>query len=181
MQKSRLFSSWDTHFLAGALVGRVSQRVPGRKSIFCVHGTRCRFWHCCGFFYLAFALRHVPKCLILPRTLRHTPPSSRALPAGFLVPHWPPNVETHSDRALSGVIPSLFRTCVSRDTRLLSVPPNAPCPATGKQVLATFFAPSRILLLKYLLTRIPLIARPPVLCGSYVDTQGYERKYNRLR
>ena len=33
--KSRdFFSSWDTRFLAGALVGSGGQRVPGRKSIF---------------------------------------------------------------------------------------------------------------------------------------------------
>jgi len=70
--------------------------------------------------------------LILPRTLRHTPPSSRALPAGFLVPHWLPNVETHSDHALSGVIASLFRTCVSRDTRFVSVPANTPVSRDGK-------------------------------------------------
>jgi len=129
-QKPRLFLFVGHAFFGWGFGG---WRVPGRKSML------LRSWDTLPFLALLRIFLLLPSrysmyliYLILPRTLRHTPPSSRALPAGFLVPHWPPNVETHSDRALFGVIPSLFRTCVSRDTRLLSVSPNTPVSRDGK-------------------------------------------------
>jgi hypothetical protein len=48
---------------------------PKRESRFCcVHGTRCRFWHCYGFFYLAVALQHVSNIFnITPESAPHAP------------------------------------------------------------------------------------------------------------
>jgi hypothetical protein len=69
---------------------------------------------------------------ILPRDLYYIPSSFVSAPAGFLAAHQPPNVAVHSDRALSGVSASPFRTVVSRDTRFVSAPANTPVSHDGK-------------------------------------------------
>ena len=122
MQKPRLFL-FVGHAFFGWGFGGLSQ---GESRCFCVHGTRCRFWHCYGFFYLAVALQHVPNIFnIAPESAPHAPvvaSASRRVPR-------PPLTSERRDpqrpRAVWGH-PFPFRTCVSRDTRLLSVPANTP-------------------------------------------------------
>jgi len=72
--------------------------------------------------YLALALQHVPNIFnIIPESALHAPvvaSASRRVPR----PPRTSRLETHSDRALSGVTPSLFVPACP----LLSVSPNTP-------------------------------------------------------
>ena len=104
----------------------------GESRFFRVHGTRCRFWHCYGFFYLAFALQHVPNIFnITPDSALYAPvvaSASRRVPR-------PPLASERRGSQRPRVVrghPFPFRTCVSRDTRLLSVPANTPVSRDGK-------------------------------------------------
>ena len=109
MQKPRLFLFVGHAFFGWGFGGR---RVPGRKSML-LHGTRCRFWHCSGFFYLAVALQHVSNIFnITPESALHAPVVASA---SRWVPRPPLTSECRDPqrpRALRGPIP--------------------PCPATGK-------------------------------------------------